>query len=345
MLFHYLLDSFSERQTSSPNLLTKAHQQLSLPLQPLQPRRVQSRAKDTGNDTIIILIPGLNVQVHYKSIVGQSYQFPSPTSYIPSPPPVSHVPSPSPTSYIPSPPPVSHVPRVNITPGTPDQVDVAMKRGVLSVSVVVKSTPEDMTLTPSLLEFVEQVVRPTIAATVNTKTDSSSECDSDDDNELEELQDTSKTTDIPVISFPLDVTIVFHMQPSTISLTCKPHSRVHCIVCSPNVNFVVSFSLFSPREREGIADSPSQASVVTFNNLYVTGCLETFTLQLLSPQVSSLKQKDVDTEQKMANKEALSLTLGQAMIHLSRKSVLTASTPAQSKLQMSGICLLFLVCL
>ena len=217
-----------------------------------------------------------------------------------------------------------------------------MKRGIFSVSFVVASTPEDMTLTPSLLEFVEQVVRPTIAATVSAESRGSSDSDSTDESDSEEVEDrdTKTAEQTPAISFPVDVTISFHIQPSTVCLSCQPHSRVHCVVQSPDVSFVVSFSLFSPREVEGPLTS---SAPVTFNNLYVTGCLKTFTLQLLSPQVSTLKQKDSDAP-KIENKEALSLTLGQALTHLSRKSVLTqqskmsppGSLTIHSKLQVSG---------
>lgn len=277
------------------------------------------------------------VQVHYKSIVGQSYQFPSPSSSILLSTPTTGTATPS------------LAPNIKVTPGTPDsatQPGFPMKRGVLSISFVVASTPEDMTLTPSLLEFVEQVVRPTIAATVDTKPDSSSDSDTGDDSEVEETgEEEPRAKEDAPISFPVDVTITFHMQPSTICLSCQPHSRVHCIVCSPNVNFVVSFSLFSQQEMKGVLPSPNLTSVVTFNNLFVTGCLKTFTLQLLSPQVSTLKQHDSDTT-KIEKKEALSLTLGQALTHLSRKSVLVASKTspvnsmndgsAHSKLQVSG---------
>ena len=223
-----------------------------------------------------------------------------------------------------------------------------MKKGMLSISVVVASTPEDMTLTPSLLEFIEQVARPTIAATVGTKLDSSSESDSGEDSEVEETEkeELKDKADPPAISFPVDVTIAFEMLPSKVCLSCQPHSRVHCVVCSPNVNFVVSFSLFSARKAEGVLESPSPPSVVSFNNLYVTGCLRTFTMQLLSPQASSLKQGS-DSAPKMYDKEALSLTLGQALAHLSRTSVLAApnktsptssitESSSHSKLQVSG---------
>lgn len=335
--------SVAEQQTSNPNLLATTRSRLSdihsaSYTPPLQPRRLLGRAKDSGNDTVILLIPALNVQVHYKSIVGQSYQFPSPSSSLRLSTPTAN------TSVD------------KVTPGTPDSAnqlhlqstDPPMKRGVLSVSLVVASTPEDVTLTPSLLEFVEQVVRPTIAATVVTKPDSSSDSDTGEENEVEETEEAGVKAkeDTPAISFPVDVTVAFHMQPSTVCLSCHPHSRVHCIVCSPNVSFVVSFSLFSPRETEGVLPLPGPPSVVTFNNLYVTGCLKTFTLQLLSPQVSTLKQDPDST--KMENKEALSLTLGQALTHLSRKSVLAGASKTSpdssvdggysthSKLQVSG---------
>ena len=287
---------------------------------PFQPRKLQG---SLASETVIILIPALNVQVHYKSLVGQSYQFPSPQSSLG----VS-------ASIVP---PERELPRVEVSPGTPDSVSPPTKRGMLAVSVVVKSTPEDMTLTPSLLEFVEQVVRPTMAATTN-KADSSSDTESGEESDGEG-EDTPEQTEAPPISFPMDVTIVFHMQPSRICLSCQPHSRVHCIVCSPNVSFVVSFSLFSPRE--GAALHHTHHSVVSFNNLYVTGCLETFTLQVLSPQVSSLKQNESDSV-KATEKEALSLTLGLAVVHLSRKSVFKDASPGEisscstNKLQVSG---------
>jgi hypothetical protein len=318
-------ESVPIQRTSSPSLLAQAHYLMHThSASPLQPRKLQG---GSANDTIIILIPALSVQVHYKSLIGESYQFPSPSSSL----------APLTPRF-----PEQQIPNIEISPGTPGSVAQATKKGVLAVSVVVMSTPEDMTLTPSLLEFVEQVVRPTIAATAGGKADSSSDGESEEESEGEEEEDTREKTDTPPISFPVDVTIVFHMQPSRVCFSCQPHSRVHCIVCSPNVNFVVSFSLFSAREVEGAVISPKPHSVVTVNNLFVTGCLETFTLQVLSPQVSSLKQNE--SESKTTDKEALSLTLGQALVHLSRKSVLVASrkgspeaSHSPSKLQVSVV--------
>ena len=310
--------------------------------------RLHERSKDASYDVVVLLIPALRVQIHYKSIIGQTYSLPS------SPSSLHLLPTPS------TPPVLPGMPQVKVTPGTPlsssspscfphpPSLAVPPKKGILSVSFVVASTPEDVTLTPSLLEFVEQVVRPTIAATVTHEGGSSdSESTDESDQEESELSEAKKAVESPAISFPVDVTIAFHIQPSTVCLSCQPHSRVHCVVQSPDVSFVVSFSLFSPRLMDGEVGGESAVphSVVTFNNLYVTGCLKTFTMQLLSPQVSTLKLKDSDAS-KMEKREALSLTLGQALIHFSRKSVLShrssmhaasvEDTPTHSKLQVSG---------
>lgn len=286
-------------------------------------------SKPTGVETVI-LIPALTVKAHYQSIVGRSYS--------PHHGPLSPSPIRSPTHKVHSP---THHPQTPRTPSSPppnaedSKPALPVKKGILSLSAVVASLPEDIKLTPSLLEFVERVARPTIAATVVTSS-SSGESDTESGEEAESGAQQQPADSWP-ISFPVHVTLAFQIQPSTVYLTCQPHSRVECIIQSPDVNFVVSFSLFCPQHLEGssaaIGGSPpdslslrsaslhqSKDSIVAFNNLYITGCLTTFILQLYSPQVSTLKQPGETVVEK---KEALSLTLGQAFIHLSRKSVLT----------------------
>ena len=281
----------------------------------------------------VLLIPALTVKAHYQSIVGTSYSN-------------TKVPSPSPRNTSPIPQTVSaparmETPQSHLTAGqhnttkdsSPPSAEVRappVKRGVLSLTAVVASLPEDIKLTPSLLEFIEHVARPTLAATVITSSSSSAESDSTDvesDIEGETQPSQQPPTESWPISFPVDVTLVFQIQPSTVVLTCQPHSRVECVIQSPDVNFVISFSLFTHQQLEnsptGISsDNTSyvsgQTTIVPFNNLYITGCLTTFVLELYSPQVSTLKQPGVTAVEK---REALSLTLGQAFIHFSRKSV------------------------
>ena len=313
------------------------------------------RPKLSSSIETVLLIPALRVKCHYQSIVGRSY---------------SNAPIPSPIKGLT--PPTVRLKRdvfqfqpeakrmVESVHPSSSSSECPLKRGVFSLSAVVTSLPEDIQLTPSLLEFIEQVVRPTIAATVVTDSSSSSSSESvPAEVESEVLLATEPPpSDSWPISFPVDVTLAFQIQPSTINLSCQPHARVNCVIRSPDVNFVISFSLFTRQKREHSflpessshcsthSESSSQA-IVPFNNLYITGCLTAFVLQLYSPQVSTLKQATgLASSEK---REALSLTLGQALVHLSRETVLAPSTRTKatrsvddyhlhSKLQVSGEC-------
>lgn len=295
---------------------------------------LRSRSKSERKHSVesVVLIPALTIKTHYQSIVGPNYSHPSTT-------PHEATPTSSPVSarQLDVPPPVPHFP---------------VKKGVLSLSVIIDSLPDDIRLTHSFLEFIEQVARPTLAATVVSSSSSTESLE-------EESEATTATEDKSnqslSISFPVDVILTFHIQPSTVYLTCQPHSNVECIIQSPDVNFVISFSLFSQQLWEGSASlgssSPAgsisgpNASIVPFNNLFITGCLTTFVLQLYSRKPGGVAS---DT------KEALSLTLGQALVHMSRKSVSApffpkgSSKPATSvddygshnKMQVSGMCVI-----
>ena len=283
----------------------------------------------------IVLIPALTVKAHYQSILRSKHST-SPHHSLSSSP---------------------------LPPATTHQTEMPpVKRGILSLSTVIESLPEDIKLTPSFLDFIEQVAKPTLAATVVSSSSSSeSLTDEAETNTAAATMATAADEKSPApISFPVDVTLTFHIQPSTVCLTCQPHSQVECIIQSPDVNFVISFSLFSHQVLDGSSSLNSSSpncsttgtnpSVIPFNNLYITGCLTTFVLQLYCPQVSSLKPA-------AENKEALSLTLGQALVHFSRKSVLAAASraackPATSvddytttnKMQVSGKCVCVCVC-
>ena len=322
----FSIPSSSEHGSHSRLTIIPSYEAYSSKLYPSKPTSIET----------VILIPALTVKAHYQSIVGRSYSSHN------APPASSPRRSPAPMATVPT----HHhmltsaLPLPNQEAGGDSEPALPVKKGILSVSAVVASLPEDIKLTPSLLEFIERVATPTIAATVVT---SSSSSDSEGESGGEEgggggdHAPHQQTAESWPISFPVHVTLAFQIQPSTVYLTCRPHSRVECIIQSPDVNFIVSFSLFCPQGLEGAmttsGGSPpdslsihsaslqhSKANIVAFNNLYITGCLRTFVLQLYSPQVSTLKQ--TSREPAVEKKEALSLTLGQAFIHLSRKSVL-----------------------
>ena len=320
----FSIPTSSEHGSHSRLTTISSHEAYGSKLYPSKPTSVET----------VILIPALTVKAHYQSIVGRSYSTHS------APPASSPRRSPAPMPTIPThhQMPTSAQPVPNQEPFDDSKPALPVKKGILSVSAVVASLPEDIKLTPSLLEFIERVATPTIAATVVTS-NSSSDSDAESGGEEGGVDHApqQQTAESWPISFPVHVTLAFQIQPSTVYLTCRPHSRVECIIQSPDVNFIVSFSLFCPQGLESavtmsggsppdslsIHSTPlqqSKANIVAFNNLYITGCLRTFVLQLYSPQVSTLKQPL--GEPAVEKKEALSLTLGQAFIHLSRKSVL-----------------------
>ena len=270
----------------------------------------------------VLLIPALQVKVHYQSMVGSAL------------PKMSTVPFPQKLTPHSSPIPPGKEQKAASSGGEEALLPEPQKKGVLSLSAIVASLPEDVEVTPSLLEFIEKVARPTLAATVVTSSNGN-DSDSEEGKNVEDLVQfgNQPTSDSWPISFPVDVTLTFQIQPSTVHLSCQPHSRVRCMFQSPDVNFVISFTLFSKQQPESSFSSDStpllsQVTVVPFNNLYITGCLTTFALQLFSPVITS-SLKSYSSTSKIENKEALSLTLGQALIHLSRKTVFVPSSASQ----------------
>ncbi len=260
----------------------------------------------------VLLIPALTVKTHYQSIVGRSY-LNTTSPYLPSSPQKLTSATVREDSATPFPPPQGE-----------ELPSLPVKRGVLSLHAVIESLREHIKLTPSLLDFIEQVAQPTLAA-ANISSSSSTESISNEEEDpgKEDEEKTVSSSRSSPLSFPVDVILTFHILPSTVYLTCLPHSQVECTIQSPNVDFAISFSLFSPQQSDGCVDgsSPtgsttgSNTKVVPFNNLFVTGCLSTFALQLNAVKPGSTSASE--------NREALSLTLGQALFHLSRKSVST----------------------
>lgn len=335
---------------SSPLLLRNASD--SNPLGGAARGRV--RDSSTKTPSSVLLIPALEFKAHYHSVMGK--QSPRAPSARATPPqaPSSSLPSRTSSSKehtiltAANPPkrgssPLPAEGAKGETPAFASRDLPPTKKGMLSLSATVSSLPSDLELTPSILEFIEQVAKPTIAATNLNSSSNESELEEEEEEEVEEEVGTPltaphpATTDSNPISFPVDVIITFNIQPSTVQLSCKPHSRVQCLIQSPNVHVVVSFSLFSLEQLEQTAMSDSisahiaelASKTITFNNLHVTACLTTFALQLYSPQAPGLRDGE---EARAENKEALSLTLGHALIHLSRKYVLAPSLRKSRKI-------------
>lgn len=275
----------------------------------------------------------MEVKAHYQSILGSTYTTAPPS---PNKPPRSPRSSPDKT----------HSGTIGPTDFSKPVSDTKspVKKGILSVVTVISSLDDDLKLNPSILDFIEQVVRPiNISAQEIETAVSSTEFDPEDEKEEEanEFPVVVKKSDGYPLSFPVDVSLNFQVLPSKIILTCNPHARVQCQIVIPTVSFMVSFSLFSKRqydtpmpllpssnETTNLSQSPPSSSInsVTLNNttdeisainnINMTGCFQTFQLTMFTPNVqTSFKNSQPE------DKEVISLVLGQAFIHLSRSSV------------------------
>jgi hypothetical protein len=297
----------------SEDLISHEHEHVAsvTKLQNESPLPSLRREKSKSTIDTILHIPALEVKAHYQSIVGKTYS--------------NSRSSPSKSESVDSSP---------ATPSRGSQSDFfdksgnPIKKGIFTILAVVAPLPQDIELNPSVLDFVEQVVRP-----INISTQNNDLPDSDDE-QYEGAADTEKEFSVakPVgssrpLSFPVDVCITFTIHPSKIYLNCSPHARVKCLIEIPTVNFLISFSLFTRKQLElnnavdiSLSTVVLEEDIATFNNLNVTGCFKTFALVMYTPQVqsassplSSLSQSD--------DKEAFHLVLGQAFVHMSRMSV------------------------
>lgn len=299
-----------------------------------------------------ILIPVLDLKAHYQTIVGTSYSN-TPSSPLKT---LSAANSPrgrSPTTSAPSsttdvlkPDPL--LPQLSVggsssyseTDGIQNCAP-PVKKGVLTIVASVGSIPRDLELNPSLMEFVEQVVRPLHESIFQeVRVGAGSQPEDDDAEEVAKQSTVISDSETRPLSFPVDVCITFQMNPSTVILTCNPHARVKCKIAIPAISFVTSFSLFSPKLYEyslpGLPNSPSSSSlgpntsedITMFNNLNITGCFQAFSLGLFVPQLRSSNSRLQSDNPK--DKEAFNLRLEKAFVHLSRKSVYTRSVPVGS---------------
>ena len=217
------------------------------------------------------------------------------------------------------------------------------KKGSLLFSVNIDSLPEEMKLQPSLLEFMEQVMKPLKG---NPDSSLSNESDSaESDSESGPALPQSPTAPAS-ISFPVEVTIFFHVKRSKVTLSCQPYSRVECDIAVPDVNLCCSFVLFSPQLAENSTSKLSSSSassvlssnVQTFNNLCVSGAVQSFSFNIFNPSIISTARTDKSSIE--TKKEVIGLFLGLASVHISRQAVKVMPSPnkdSYEKMKISGL--------
>lgn len=235
------------------------------------PSSLQTKSSDS--ETTVFYIPGVDVKLHYNS---KTLKTESPNASrgsslprtlskesklygmkdtVPSPLP-SNVHSKTNTLLPPPPPPI---------PSAKGKGSGGVKTAKLYAWVALQSLPEEMVISPNLLDFLEKALE-TIPITPIDRNYTAVSAQDEDIGQFD-LQDPLEESTTSLVSsstsayssFPVDVVVYVRVQPSQIKFSCLPVSRVECMLKLPSLDLVFS-SNRSDLETLGSAH-PSDASV------------------------------------------------------------------------------------
>ncbi|KAG7311224.1 hypothetical protein JYU34_002256 [Plutella xylostella] len=122
-----------------------------------------------------------------------------------------------------------HYESKTVSPSPGEARKVPCKKAALFAWLTLQSIPEETVISPHILEFLEQTLEPLPPK-----------------HEPQPQAETSRATEDPsynqyvYASFPVDVIVHFHMQPSTFRFSCLPASRVECLLQLPSLQIVAS---------------------------------------------------------------------------------------------------------
>lgn len=237
------------------------------------------RSTSTQPDFTVFLIPGLDIKLYYssKSILAQhepeneQAHFRNPNCNTDS-----GKRAPSTTNG-------STTTRPDTSSATSLQRLKVTKKASLFAWITLSSIPDEICISPHILDFFEEALKPipiTVSSASNSANATMSSADSKRNQELLGLVGDKgadgKAAETPAApqyvyyaSFPVDVIVFFHFQPTIIQLCCLPVSRVECLLHLPSIDLVMS-SKGSDFELDHNLDSPQslqQLSAKTYKNL------------------------------------------------------------------------------
>ncbi|XP_023176913.2 transmembrane protein KIAA1109 homolog isoform X3 [Drosophila hydei] len=240
-------------------------------------------------DLTIFHIPGLDVKLHYQSrTLADSNEQPS---------------TPANASAMP------HMRRLG------------NKRATLSAWMTLQSIPEETILSPHILEFLEQTLEPIPARQANSVPVTPSHTAAVN---LDILPANYAT----YASFPVDVIVYFHMQPSTFRFSCLPVSRVECMLQLPSLDIVFSSKRSGdeqeqqqqPQQQQPHTSQSHADQQLPTGGLSVTGCLADFNVYIFHPYGGKKTSKETqfsplsDSERK----DSLSINVEFVKFHITR---------------------------
>ncbi|KAK9502019.1 hypothetical protein O3M35_012630 [Rhynocoris fuscipes] len=265
---------------SSPSLSRKTHSRhhSSTPS-----NRLRQLQQATLGDVTVFHIPGLDVKVHYESKTAPDLgKSESPAGIRRA---YGNIPGP--------PPPLGGT----ISSGT--------KKAALFAWMTLQSIPEETVISPHILEFLEQTLEP-----IPTHDRSPPQIHGMFNNGT---SNSANNTVQYYASFPVDVIVYFHMQPSTFRFSCLPVSRVECMLQLPSLDIVFSSKRADPQSPPGVPGA--------MGGISVTSCLSDFSLYIFHPyggKKSGMKEPQWSPLSDSERKDSLSVNVEFVKFHLSR---------------------------
>lgn len=231
----------------------------------LGPKRQKqtSQEKPSQPEDTKILLPAVDVRVHYQSNIDSENVGAPDTS------PVPH--GATPTVWAEDGPTDSESSNA-VYPETPDQGTTGIdslncsntchrkivKKAGLYVWVLFQALPQEMVLKPRLLDFIEQALQPISVPGEDEVVDGGGIALSEDSDTEGEVGGSVVSSSMSEhSSFPVDVVVVIRVQPSDIRFSCLPVSRVECMLRLPALDVVFS-SNSSPNKSTPSSRLPSR---------------------------------------------------------------------------------------
>ncbi|XP_055600491.1 bridge-like lipid transfer protein family member 1 isoform X3 [Uranotaenia lowii] len=194
-----------------------------------------------------------------------------------------------------------------------------LKRATLFAWMTLQSIPEETIISPHILEFLEQTLEPIPSKALSVPSNPVN---------LQMLENNYAA----YASFPVDVVVYFHMQPSTFRFSCLPVSRVECMLQLPSLDIIFS----SNRQDDDPAAHGNECEGKSAGGLSVTGCLADFNVYIFHPyggKKTNLKDSNqfsplADSERK----DSLSINVEFVKFHITRSKKVNYESGISKKL-------------
>lgn len=193
------------------------------------------------------------------------------------------------------------------------------KRAALFAWIILQSIPEETIISPHILEFLEQTLEP-----IPSNMESFAA-----NNPIN--MDLLQTNYVTYASFPVDVIVYFHMQPSTFRFSCLPVSRVECMLQLPSLDIIFS----SKRHEETNTNSGDSDKGASSGGLSVTGCLADFNVFIFHPyggkKTGGHKGAQFSPLADSERKDSLSINVEFVKFHITRSKKMNLETISNKK--------------